>query len=122
MMGGTLTFTRPRRVDDEAVEKCMVRTFDTEVKRRQTIEDDYRQKRMDEIDVGKFDVSQISMHDLWQKRYFDTQGGAFCPMNADWVCPRCHTQYGSGYPPEHCQVCGYESPMGVLVREGVWKR
>jgi len=114
-------YTRPRPVDSEAIDKCIVRTFDVERKRRHSIGDDYREKKMDTIDVGKFDNSQISMHDVWQKKYLDTQG-EFVPMNADWVCPRCGWRHCQGYPPLKCDCCGLESPLGLLVREGVFKR
>jgi len=118
----TQVFCRPREVDSEAFDKLVVKDFNREIKRRKySVDDDHRDKRLDHVDNGKFDVAQISMHDVWQKDYLNVFG-KFCPMDADWRCPRCGCQFATGYPPERCPVCGCISPLGQLAENGAFRR
>jgi len=113
-------FSSPRRVDDEAMDKAIVRTFQAENKRRRTIEDDYRQDTLSHVHTGDFHYAHIPIAEIWQKTYLDNFG-EFITDN-DWVCPRCGTRYATGYPPLECNICHTLSPIGEMVKYGVYRR
>jgi len=121
-MASSNIYFKPRKLDDEALEKTIVSNYDTEVKRRRrSIDDEYREDLNRHVQAGQFQYSLLSMHDVWEKEYLD-RFGTFIPRESNWVCPRCGLEHVSGYPPLKCGRCGQISPLGQYVNMKYYKR
>lgn len=116
-------FCKPRKIDDEALERTIVNSYDTEqLRRRRTVDDEFREELEQYRKPGQFMYSDWSVHDVWQKDYLDKYG-EFIPMDHGWMCPKCGTKYLLAYPPLECNVCHNMSPFGQLVKDGyMWRK
>lgn len=121
-LNSDLYFTRPVPIDDEALAKTVVNSYDTEqLRRRRTVDDSYREELEKYRQAGRFMYGDLSIHDLFQKSYLDKYG-KFIPLDRGWQCPHCGTLYNMALPPEECKVCHTKSPLGEFVSDGYWRR
>ena len=117
-------YCRPRKLDDEALEKTIINSYDTEIKRRKrTVDDDYRDAPyLSKLrGKGEFMYADLSIHDLFQKQFADKYG-EFIPMDCGWQCPHCGMKYLQALPPLECNVCHTKSPLGMYVEDGYVRR
>lgn len=95
-------------------------------RRRRAVDDDFRQPIMDKFKFGETAYSHIPIHEPWQKTHFDLTGKLYGEY---WSCPRCGTEYKTGYPPiGGCTECKkrdgkfVETPIDVNIRMKAYRR
>ena len=117
-----LFFSRPVPIDDEALSKTIVNSYDTEqLRRRRTVDDSYREELEKYRTPDKFMYSDLSIHDLFQKSYLD-KFGEFSPLDCGWRCPKCGTYFAQALPPLECPTCHCMSPLGEYVQGNYHRR
>lgn len=113
----------PRSVDDDAIDKMLIKSYRDERNRRvRTVDDEFRDKIPNNLPAGTFRLADISTHDLVEQRAFDTLGGKRVQLNKNFVCPHCGCTYAVAYPPLYCNVCHKRTWFGELVENGSFKR
>lgn len=117
-------FQRPRALDEDALDKMLVTTYRDERSRRvKHVDDDFRNDiDMRGMPTGTFDLSQISMHTPVEEMAFNLLGGKRIPLNTNYRCPHCGTEYGVAFPPLYCNVCHRPTYMGELNEIGAFRR
>lgn len=106
-----------------------VQSLDLERRRRRKYtDDDFREPYMDTFDFGKTHYAHIPFHEPWQHTYMNVYGKVH-KIDKPWKCPRCGTEYHTGYPPiGGCQACKrrdgkvVDSPIDEMIKDGVYKR
>lgn len=117
-------YTKPRKLDDEALEKTIVNSYDTELKRRRrNVDDEYRDAPyLSKLrGKGQFMYADLSIHDLFQKDYLNRYG-EFIPLDSGWQCPHCGMRFLMALPPLQCTCCGTMSPLGRYVKDGYQRK
>lgn len=116
-------FTMPRAVDDDVLDKMMVKSYrDERCRRVKTVDDEFRDKIPNNLPCGEFRLADISMHDLVEQKAFDQLGGMRVGLNQNYRCPHCGTEYATAFPPQICNVCHQRTWFGELVDNGAFKR
>lgn len=113
----------PRNVDDDILDKMMVKTYrDERCRRVKSVDDEFRDKIPNNLPTGTFRLADISMHDLPQEMAFNQLGGIRAPLNQNYRCPHCGMEYGMAFPPEYCTRCHRRTWFGELRENGAFKR
>lgn len=114
---------RGRKLDGEQLRKAVVKTYRDERRRRvRTVDDEYRDDIPTNLPCGTFSLSNVSAHDLWQEQFYDRFGGVINPLNTNYRCKHCGTEFAGGFPPEECPVCHTLTDFGLLVKSRFFSR
>lgn len=127
MMAKVAPFVLPRPVDanqvGQMVEKCIQDEYRREQSRRKrSVDDEMREHVSTNLPTGEFSLTNVSMHEPWQQTYFNRYGGQALPLNQNYRCRHCGTEFAAGYPPEICTVCHKPTDFGRMVQDGIFKK
>ena len=115
-----------RKVDEEYLTSFYKEIYRMEEqRRRKSVLDEHRDKCLRDNPNNanqEHNPAERSMHDLWQKTFFDRYGGVVNEMNGQYTCRKCEHVMMAGIPPCYCPACDYITDYGILVRDKQFRR
>lgn len=117
-------FKKPRPLDQDALDKMLVKSYrDERLRRVKNVDDDFRNDiDISKLPAGTFALSNISMHDPIEEMAFNKLGGKRIALNRNYFCPHCHMEFGMQIPPLECPRCHRPTYLGELKSAGAFKR
>lgn len=122
-----------RHVDEQPLINAQLRMYSeytSNLKRTIKSEsDDDVQKARGRYGSG-YGVGEFSLTEPLEKVFYDHYGVGFdgspypTRIGAGWTCPKCGLRMVSSPKmwPERCPICGMMTPLGMVIRDGIYKR
>lgn len=110
-------------IDSEQLHYMHNRMYDLEQRRRaRTVDDEFRDRILTNTPIGVKSYSDRSIHEPWQKTFYERYGGIINPLNENYVCKHCGMKYGLAIPPSKCVLCGRLTDYGIMERDKAFHR